>query len=601
MRNMLLVLVAILVGIPTLADAQYHDAEVFEAKGRVKMITEMLIRPDQTVRSTYSFSPSGELWATYQGDIVSLERDEQGRLAKCVYNNYGSYYQYEYDAQGRVSCLSFSGGKGHTEYAYDDRGLVIKEIEEFYSITQSRYQYVAFDEQGNWTERVCDREEDQYREKREIFYWPETVSGEGFVPGGPRRMIEVRDQASSGGDVRYIDEKYRSLVECVLHGRQNDYTVTIGRTTLSSMNQLGDVVYTDMRGKGENVSVLQMGAFDTEVTFYGLSTGVLEYIDYQPKSIPEAWKTLYGIDQNIYQDPARRQKLAAQGFKFLSETESSIFNDGMETYYVGNDESDRSILLTLLFDHYDELCGIRVLLEKDKDGNFPQLPERSGETGSAATVSRENTTTSSSGGGFLKAFDKLARATAQKEAQARQAEVQVSTSTASGEASGASTLSVGSMVEHPFGVLDRTVTASAAVQQLVAKGWMAELLNQTRIELSPQRGYELAYDGRMPRASAVFSEAGQLLSYDYTFTNVGGEDIPETISQTILRLQAVRFAYLLSSELETQGVKFVEEPANPSDQEELMLCSEQEGRTIRISVTYNQHNAYEVTLHVQLR
>ena len=64
MRHMLLVLVAILVGIPTLADAQYHDAEVFEAKGRVKMITEMLIRPDQTVRSTYSFSPSGELWAS---------------------------------------------------------------------------------------------------------------------------------------------------------------------------------------------------------------------------------------------------------------------------------------------------------------------------------------------------------------------------------------------------------------------------------------------------------------------------------------------------------------------------------------------------------
>ena len=588
MRKILLILIGMLAG-PMFVEAQYHDAEVFEAKGRVKMITEDYTRLGRTIRSTYSFSPSGELLATQQGKIVSLERDGQGRLAKYVYNDAGSYYQYEYDGQGRVIRRFFPSGKA--EYEYNDKGLMIQEIGKFFSTTCIRYTYLAFDEQGNWTERICDREGEEAREKRVITYWPESVATETSVPTGPRRMIRVQDQIDPGENVRYVDEKYRGLLECVLHGSQNDYIVTLGQTTLYSMSQLEDMVYTDVRGSGKDIRILQIDGDKDKIIFHSSPTGALRYIDYKPHRIPESWKTLYGIDQNIYRDPNRKQKLVAQGFKFLSEAKQTIFEYGTENYYIGKDPDSRVILLSLLTDS-DEPYLIRISLEDDEDGHFPQLREKASDTKNVATTTNENRTTSSSGGGFLKAFDKLAQKTAQREAQA-------TASTASGEVTAANVLSARSMVDHPFGVLDCTVTAQEAVQQLLAKGWMAELLNN-RIELSPKSKYDLTYKKQIPNASAVFSEAGRLLSYEYTFSTIGGEDA-ESKPLSSLRLQSVRFAYLLAAELEAQGIKLMEKTADQTKQEELKLCWENEDRTVQIYVIYDRRNGYVVTLRAQLR
>lgn len=579
-----------LTGIPMLAEAQYHDAEVFGAKGRVKMITTNYTRPGRTLRNTYSFSPSGELLTTQQGKIVSLERDGQGRLTKYVYNEAGSYYQYEYDEQGRVSRRFFSGGK--TEYEYDNKGLIIQEIENFYSITCIRYKYLAFDEHGNWTERICDRAGEEAREKREITYWPESVTTETPIQTKSRRMIRVQDQIDPGENVRYVDEQYRGLLEYVLHGSQNDYIVTLGQTTLFSMSQLDDVIYTDTRGKGKDISSLQIDGGKDAITFHGSSTGVLYYINYKPHRIPESWKTLYGIDQNIYKDPERKQKLAAHGFKFLSEVEQSMFEYGSENYYIGSDPDNRIILLSLLTD-LNEPYLIRILLEEDENGHFPQLRKRANDTKSVTATTNKERTTSSSGKGFLKAFDKLAQKTAQREARA-------TASTVPEEVTETNVLSAKLMVDHPFGVLDCTVTAQEAVKQLLAKGWMAELLDKSRIELSPMSKYDLTYKKHIPNASAVFSGAGRLLSYEYRFSTIGGEDA-ESKPLASLRLQSVRFAYLVAAELEMQGIKFVEKPADQAKGEELMLQWEKEDRVVQIYVKYNQRDAYEVILRIQLR
>lgn len=589
MRKILLILIAMLVGIPTFVEAQYHDAEVFEAKGRVKMITINYTYPGRTIRSTYSFSPSGELLATQEGKIVSLERDEQGRLAKYVYNDAGSYYQYEYNEQGRMCRCLFAGGKA--EYKYNNQGLIIEEIEDFYSTTCIRYKHLAFDEEGNWTERICDREGEEAREKRVITYWPESVTTETSIQREPRRMIRIQDQIDPGENVRYIDEKYRGLLEYVLHGSQNDYIVTLGQTTLYSMSQLEDVVYTDIRGNEKNIKILQIDGEKDEISFHGSSTGVLWYINYKPHRIPESWKTLYGIDQNIYKDPERKQKLAALGFKFLSEARQTMFQYGAENYYIGTDPDNRVILLSLLTD-FDKPYLIRILLEEDEDGDFPQLRKKESDTKNVAATTNENRATSSSGGGFLKAFDKLAKKTAQREAQA-------TASTASREVTGANVLSARSMLDHPFGVLDCTVTAQEAVQQLLAKGWMAELLNRSRIELSPKSKYNLTYKKHIPNASAVFSETGQLLSYEYTFFSIGEKNESQPLE--FLRAQNIRFAYLLAAELEIQGIKFEEKSVDQAKGEELKLQWEQKNHIAQIYVKYNQHDAYKVTLRIQLR
>ena len=97
-------------GLASVAEAQYHDATVFEAKGDVKMIIHEIQQSTQRILRNYAFLASGELAATERGDIISIERDEQGRLIKYVYTKRGHYQQHEYDDQGRVSRTSFAAG-----------------------------------------------------------------------------------------------------------------------------------------------------------------------------------------------------------------------------------------------------------------------------------------------------------------------------------------------------------------------------------------------------------------------------------------------------------------------------------------------------------
>lgn len=627
MKNLTYFLLVLFLGVATIVKAQYRDAEAFEAKGNVRMIIKDVQMPTKTVRFTYSFSPDGALTSTDQGDIVSLERDNQGCLSKYVYNQDGSYNQYEYDAQGRVSRKNTDNG--YSAYEYDSNGLIIKNTEKYlYSLSWIDYQYLDFDDHGNWTKRIVNNQGSKKVETREIYYWPDTATqstGEGSA-SHPRKMIVLDDVVVSGNTTRYIDEKYRDFLEYVLHGQQNDYKIIMGQTRLSPMSKLSDVIYSDLRGNGNAVNQLKIGSDEREISFnssISSNDDILSYINYAPEAIPDTWKTRYGIDKNIYNDPTRRQKLANLGFKFLSVSPQTRLQYGIESYYVGSNIYDQMINLVMMIDG-DKLLSISITLNTDKNGHLPQLRETSDPHEGAATAAETSTTTTSSQGGFLNAFDKLAKTTAQQEALKRQirerslqrqaaANATTSTNTTtetttktSSDQTAASTnvapssdrLTVLSMVNHPFGVLDSHVTAQAAVQQLLQKGWLAELLDRTRIVLNTQRKYNLTYDNRIPECTARFAntEDGQLLSYDYTFSFSSGKDVPDTYPTAALRLRAIRFAHMLASELQLQGIN-LEEVSNAGPATELLLRYTGADRTIQISVE-SRMDAYTVTLSI---
>lgn len=627
MKNLTYFLLVLFLGVATIVKAQYRDAEAFEAKGNVKMIIREVQMPTKTVRFTYSFSSDGTLTSTDQGDIVSLERDNQGRLSKYVYNRDGSYNQYEYDAQGRVSRKNTDNG--YSAYEYDSNGLIVKNTEKYlYSLSWIDYQYLDFDDHGNWTKRIVNNQGSKKVETREIYYWPDTATqstGEGSA-SRPRKMIVLDDVVVSGNTTRYIDEKYRDFLEYVLHGQQNDYKIIIGQTRLSPMSKLSDVIYSDLRGNENAVNQLKIGSDEREISFnssISSNDDILSYINYAPEAIPDTWKTRYGIDKNIYNDPTRRQKLANLGFKFLSESPQTLFQYGIESYYVGSNIYDQMINLEMMIDG-DKLLSICITLNADKNGHLPQLRETSDPHEGSATTAETSTTTTSSQGDFLNAFDKLAKKTAQQEALKRQirerslqrqaaANATTSTNTTtetttktSSDQTTASTnvapssdqLTALSMVNHPFGVLDSHVTAQTAVQQLLQKGWLAELLDRTRIVLNTQRKYNLTYDNRIPECTARFAdtENGQLLSYDYTFSFSSGKDVPDTYPIAALRLRAIRFAHMLASELQLQGIN-LEEVSNAGPATELLLRYAGTDRTIQISVE-SRMDAYTVTLSI---
>ena len=602
----------------------YQDAAVFGAKGNVKTLTITTQQPSKTIRTFYAFSPSGELTETQQGPIVSLEHDNQGRLSKYVYNESGSYQQYAYDEQGRVAKKYFPSGE--TTFTYDENGLVTQETEHFFSLTLIRYQYLAFDDRGNWTHRHCNRNGTEIDETRAITYWPESssVSASSSV-SQPRETIVLGNASPSDSHTRSIDEKYRSLLEYTLHGWQNDYLITLGQTSIVAMKQLDDVTYSDVRGQGDQISKLTLG--DGAISFQ-TSIGpspLVQSISYAPQSIPEAWETRYGIDLQLLQDPNRREKLEAQGLQFLSVSDQTTFSYRHETYYVGSDIFDQLFRLILTSDN-GRLFSITIELEEDDEGNYPQLPATSAEdhpTSAAISASAP-----SSSGGFLKAFDKLAQQKARQEAaqkharKSAQATVSADRPTSSPNASatnaasrtpnaGATSdpsdpnaLSVLDLINHPFGVLSTQVTGSEAVQELNAhEGWMAELWDRTRIELSPQRGYRLTYNGRIPYAFAWFADSapGKLSSYAYQFPFISGKDTPLEAPMAALRLRAIRFAYLLASELELQDIKLTEQPLNQIRNEELSLRYEDDQRLIRLYVTNTQSEAFQVVLNIQVK
>lgn len=130
----------------------------------------------QRILRNYAFLAFEELAVTERGDIISIERDGQGRLIKYVYTKRGHYQQHEYNDQGRVSRTSFAAG-GET-YDYNDKGLIVKKTQNYLSsVFITNYQYFAYDDHGNWIERISESDGEVAREIRTITYWTKTTTG----------------------------------------------------------------------------------------------------------------------------------------------------------------------------------------------------------------------------------------------------------------------------------------------------------------------------------------------------------------------------------------------------------------------------------------
>lgn len=159
------------------------------------------------------------------------------------------------------------------------------------------------------------------------------------------------------------------------------------------------------------------------------------------------------------------------------------------------------------------------------------------------------------------------------------------------------------MVDHPFGVLEQDITADDAIRQLSDNfGWLAELLNRTRIELSSDTGYDMVYDQRVPTASAQFSETdGRLLSYAYRFDFIHGKDCPEAAPLLLIRHMSTKFADLLAKELRAAGIELAEHEISQLRKEESHWRYSGIDRTVDLIVHYGLDSNYDVTLNISLR
>lgn len=629
MKSILYIATVVLAGLTFTARAQYHDAEAFEAKGNVKTITVKTEKPFKTFSTTHSFLATGELASVSYGQLSDIQRDDRGRLTGYTYNDYGSYYQFEYDDQGRVIRKYFSGGS--SEYKYDQRGVVIQQIEDFFSVSYLDYDYLAFDDHDNWTKRTYINGADEtVVETRMIIYWPETaVRQELSASGRSGSTIVLSGSPVSGNGIRYIDDRYSDFLKYNLSGARNTYTVILGRTPISTLEQLGDVAYTDIRAYNGRTNLLAIGTQDKQVSFHAYGPqNLVNYITYSIGSIPEVWKTRYGIDANIYSDPNRRRKLEALGFKFLSSSDASLFSYANEQYYVGDDTSSKLFILEFILDSDKKLSQVRISIGDEVNGNNPQLRDSAIGTSTDTSSSTESNGENSEGGGFLRHFKRLAQARAAKEEQARQLREQTQQrhdaeataeqpSTASGTSStpphttptnqsaaqASGILSAWSMVDHPFGVLEQDITADDAIRQLSDNfGWLAELLNRTRIELSSDTGYDMVYDQRVPTASAQFSETdGRLLSYAYRFDFIHGKDCPEAAPLLLIRHMSTKFADLLAKELRAAGIELAEHEISQLRKEESHWRYSGIDRTVDLIVHYGLNSNYDVTLKITLR
>lgn len=147
----------------------YKDALIRELKGSVKSVTYYILgayddefHEGVTVEYNNDGSTAKDPWS------AKIIRDEQNRITEESYEastlfGLRTYCDiYEYDNKGNIkTMISYvnSEPSSRTEYFYDSKGIVTKKIRKDISDGPSfvdqitEYEYVSFDNKGNWTER----------------------------------------------------------------------------------------------------------------------------------------------------------------------------------------------------------------------------------------------------------------------------------------------------------------------------------------------------------------------------------------------------------------------------------------------------------------
>lgn len=223
-------------------------------------------------------------------------------------------------------------------------------------------------------------------------------------------------------------------------------------------------------------------------------------------------------------------------------------------------------------------------------------------------------------GGFLdEAFANLAEGRSRQQEMARamrerslqrraEAEAETETdATTAGRQQAATELTALSMIEYPLGILTASVTYDEAARMVAAReGWDPDLSEPVWIAMLASRGYQLAYNNFIPRASASFSEEGEhrLESYDYLFSYIRGGNFPESVPLALIHKKAMDMARKIVADWEAAGIEVREDPSADPSQAEFAMCAELGDRTIQIRVMGKDRNVvneyYTVYVNVQM-
>lgn len=162
--------------------AQYNDVALFDLKGDVRMcVTTYFVENDQ-IKDTTAFDEKGRMTMGNEcsfvyGDSITgkcnanpeltptLKRDANDRVVSLSYKSQGLDFMiisYYYDSYGRVGgkILEQPGMSMRTIFEYNDENKLIAEHNQVANIESSEgavethvnYEYISFDEKGNWTE-----------------------------------------------------------------------------------------------------------------------------------------------------------------------------------------------------------------------------------------------------------------------------------------------------------------------------------------------------------------------------------------------------------------------------------------------------------------
>lgn len=149
------------------------DLSLFELKGNVKSVTyqDWGMCPFNGVEvhnngsHVVSFDESGNVIPASDGKIIRDDKDVavdiQWYLNEGCMDDWMSQ-ELTYDSKGRLVKVDGAGYETvySKEFYYDNQGRVSKKVVTSYcegneAIFETSYEYVAFDAQGNWTERVA--------------------------------------------------------------------------------------------------------------------------------------------------------------------------------------------------------------------------------------------------------------------------------------------------------------------------------------------------------------------------------------------------------------------------------------------------------------
>lgn len=138
------------------------DKAIINVKGAVKSVTEK----EDFFELVYAFDANGKM-TKYQSTTLTAantKRDSQGRLESITLkeeDEFGEVHdavtRFTYDAQGRLSKKRIENvyGSWAEIYTYNAQGqLVGMETAESVEKIKFKYQYIAFDANGNWTKMI---------------------------------------------------------------------------------------------------------------------------------------------------------------------------------------------------------------------------------------------------------------------------------------------------------------------------------------------------------------------------------------------------------------------------------------------------------------